>query len=452
MNTNARVRDLKLRRRVFLEALGVGIAAPLAARLSRLAYAQGPRPVRLFMMFVPHGFPLEHFDPVGAGGGLELAAKGIGGWSPFEPYKASTTLVRGIGMANGATNHMAIRAALTGFPDGGQVDSIDYVIGQKLGLTPHVLGARPYDKGQSWSLNSYLNKHGGAWVRALESPVEASDQLFQGVGQPPGFDESPFEKAALELTTKQVARLQTRLERLTAEKTKLRIHLEALHNLKAAPNAAITVCSKRPVLPAVQALVGKDPLDPALFGNVLDAHLEVAANALVCGSARIVTLQTLWVTSDQMCNFPGGPGVAMTHHGTLSHMAPPREPYARVQRWFCQRLAEKLLAVLDRPDPADPAHTVLDNSIVYLTTEIADGSNHTSTAGPLDSLGLKMFTYLPQILIGGGGGYFKAGGRIVPVPDNRPHTDVLATIAAAMGVNLTRIGDEPVRVIEELKA
>ena len=53
-----------LRRRTFVKALSLGVAAPLALRMSRLAgAAAGARPTRLFIMYIPHGMPDEHFDP-----------------------------------------------------------------------------------------------------------------------------------------------------------------------------------------------------------------------------------------------------------------------------------------------------------------------------------------------------------------------------------------------------
>jgi hypothetical protein len=158
-------------------------------------------------------------------------------------------------------------------------------------------------------------------------------------------------------------------------------------------------------------------------------------------------------------NFPGGPGIPTEHHIGLSHAGTPRDPYAKAQQWFFQVLADKMLAVLDQPDPADPAHTVLENSLIYVTTEVSDGGNHNSDAGPTWVFGQERYTYLPQLLIGGAGGYLKPGGRIVQVSDpkesimkGRPHTDVLASVADAMGVPLANIGGKPVSLIQELKA
>src|SRR5215471_4752399 len=110
-----------LERRAFLKFLGVGASVPLAMRMSRLAVAEPtPRPTRLFLMFIPHGMPDEHFDP---GPSLSLDAAGpriIDALGNFQKY---VTFVRGISMNAGASNHAAIEAVFTGFP-GGATDSI----------------------------------------------------------------------------------------------------------------------------------------------------------------------------------------------------------------------------------------------------------------------------------------------------------------------------------------
>ena len=42
--------------------------------------------------------------------------------------------------------------------------------------------------------------------------------------------------------------------------------------------------------------------------------------------------------------------------------------------------------------------------------------------------------------------------RNVKVVDNRPHTDMLGTLADAMGVPVSVVGKTPVNLIQELKA
>jgi uncharacterized protein DUF1552 len=444
--------------------MGLGIGASLAMKMARLAgAAPGPRPTRLFIMFIPHGLPLEHFDPTTTNGDFSLTGRSMLGLAPLVPYQNQVTMVRGIKMADGANNHPAIRAALTGFQEGGTVDSIDYVIGQGLGVTAHALGAIPYKKTEGFSSDSHLIKHGGAWVRAVESPADAAGDLFAGLGTGTAvtggmtIDESTFQSDAVALTEKQIDRMRKRVAGLSSEDNKLAIHLQALQGLVGG-GTGVKACTTKPMLSDVDATAGIDSLDETQFGKILAGHLQASANAMLCGTARVITLQCLWVNSNILMNFPGGPGIPTEHHIGLSHAGTPRDPYARAQQWFFQQLADRMLKVLDQPDPADPSHSVLDNSLIYVTTEVSDGGNHNSDAGPTYVFGQERYTYLPQILIGGAGGYLKPGGRVVQVSDptiymgGRPHTDVLATIADAMGVPLTSIGGKPFTLIQELKA
>jgi Protein of unknown function (DUF1552) len=303
----------KLQRRTFLAAMGLGIGAPLAMKMARLAGAAPiARPTRLFIMFIPHGLPLEHFDPTTPGGDFSLTGKSMFGLAPLMPYQNQVTMVRGIKMADSATNHPAIRAALTGFQEGGNVDSIDYVIAQALNVQANVLGAIPYKKTEGFSVDSHLTKHGGAWVRATEQPADAVADLFAGLGTGGAttggmtIDEQQFQNDAVALTEKQINRLRQKVAGLSTEDNKLLIHLQALQGLVGSGDTGVKGCMSRPMLPAVDAASAIDPLDETQFGKVLAGHLEAATQAMLCGTARVITLQCLWVNSNLLMNFTSG--------------------------------------------------------------------------------------------------------------------------------------------------
>ena len=441
----------------------MGITAPLAMQMSRLAgAAPSARPTRLFIFYVPHGIPLEHYEPLGTGADLDLAGSGIGILSPFTPYKNNVNVIRGVSMNNGANNHAAIRATLTGFSEGtangGPVDSIDATIAKALGVTPFVVGARPYTPGAGFSSDSYLVQH-GSWVRATEDPTAAADAYFQNFAVPVGstqVDEAAFRREALDLSAKELESMQSSLSALSGETSKLKLHLDALMALKAggSTGGGAVSCTTRPTLPAVEAVRGKDVLDQQNFALVLDAHLEAAAHAFVCGTARVITMQNMHVNSDLDMSFTGGPNFPQGHHQPISHSwdAAGRTTFAQCQQWFYQHLADKLLATLNQPDPLDPStptRTVLDNSLVYITSEVSDGANHNSDTSSVWVDGKEMKSHLPMVMIGGAGGYLKTQ-QVVEV--TRMHTDVLATLAAAMGAPVTTIGGQAVSALEELKA
>jgi len=447
----------RLARRVFLSALGTGLSLPLAYSSARLAVAQTtPRPRRLFLYYLPHGVPAEHFDPTESGGSFDFDLAGQGVLGPLLPYAKQTTVLRGISM-NGASNHAAIRTILTGNADGAGSDSIDGLIAAQLMTTPYVLGAVPYAKGSGFTSDSFLVKH-GSWVLPEEDPSRAADALFQSLGTASGAPNPAvqFRAAALSLTEKELTRLQAATKDLTDEQTKLGIHLDAIRQLKESgtTNAAMPVsCNTRPDLPTLAALSGADVLDPAQLGKVLDAQLEVAAHALLCGTASVITLQNMYVNADLNMGFAGGPGVPKGHHEPVSHSwdGPGRTEFALVQRWFYGRLAEKLLATLNQTDPQDPEHTVLDNSLVAVLSEVSDGANHNSDSEPVWIGGVETPTSLPLVLIGGAGGYLKPAGGILKV--SALHTDLLATFAEAMGASVTSMGSvSSMKPLTELKA
>lgn len=444
----------RLARRVFLSALGLGLATPLAASTARLAVAQAAaRPRRLFLYYLPHGAPVEHFDPTEAGGTFDFDLGGQGVLGALAPYQAQVSVLRGVSM-NGATNHAAIRTMLTGNADGSGSDSIDGLIGAQLGVTPYVLGAVPYAKGSGFTSDSFLVKH-GSWVRPEEDPRRAADALFQSLGAGSGVPNPAveFRNAALSLTERELEKLQAVTQGLTDEQTKLAIHLDAVRKLKAGGGGGGQIsCDTRPELAAVAALGSADVLDPSQLGKVLDAQLEVAAHALVCGTASVITLQNMYVNADLNMGFAGGPGIAKGHHEPVSHSwdAAGRAEFAVVQRWFYARLAEKLLLTLNQPDPQDPEHTVLDNTLVAVLSEVSDGANHNSDASSVWIEGKEMTTSLPLVLIGGGGGYLKPAGGIVKV--SAMHTDLLASFGEAMGAPITSFGSVSAKPIAELKA
>ena len=402
--------------------------------------------------------PLEHYEPVGMGTDFALANSGVGVLTPFEPYKKSLNVIRGVGM-NSTSNHAAIRAMLTGFAEGtaggSALDSIDAVVAKGLNVTPYVVGARPYTPGAGFSSDSYLVQH-GSWVRPTEDPAAAADAYFQNAAPVAGgVDESAFRSEALDLNAKEIERMQSSLSALTGETSKLKLHLDALLALKAGTSGGGISCATRPTLPAVEAVRGKDVLDAENFGLVVDGHLEAAAHAMVCGAARVITMQNMHVNSDLNMAFPGGPNVAQGHHDPTSHKwdVEGRANFAKVQQWFYQRVAEKLLATLNQPDPLDPSdttRTVLDNSLVFICSEVSDGANHNSDASNIWINDKEQPSHLPLLMLGGAGGFLKPG-QVIDA-NKRLHTDVLATIAAAMGTPITTIGGQAVSVIEELKA
>ena len=448
-----RAQKLILQRRTFLAAAGLGISLPLALKMSKMAVAApGDRPSRLFIYFVPHGAPVEHLEP---GDGMSLET-GEGILAPLDPFKKHLTYMRGVSNYV-MDNHAAIRSVLTGDE---AYDSIDYLIANELKTTAHVLGAHSYRSNSPGpDADSKLVKH-GSFVTPTLNPADALDDLFAGleaIEQAPGapMGDADFRREALELTEGEVAALQKKVSGLTNESNKLRIHLDSIRSLKAASenSDAVISCEARPALPTAEGLAGKDVFSMDNFNAIVEGHLEASANALVCGSARVITMQNMYANAQLNMDFPGGPGIAQNHHDPLSHsldMAG-RANFAKCQRWFYQKLADNFLTLLDVPDPQDPEHTVLDNTTVFCCSEINDGNSHKAKEETnLWFDGKGHYSALPWNIIGGGAGLFQ-GGRVANM-EGIDHRNILAAVAESMGVSLSSIGGESVSTPSEVKA
>jgi hypothetical protein len=454
----------KLRRRLFLRALGLGVSAPLALRMSRLAAAApGDRTKRLLVVYIPNGMPAEHYDPGGKGKDFDLLANPkVGVLKPFKPYQDQFILLRGIEYA-GRTQHQAINTVFTGDTP----SSVDSVVAKSLGTKPLLLGAVAYLKDQFGPDNNIFRNT--EWVPPELNPVKAADDLWKGgsggTPKPAATGDDEFQKAALALGIGEIEALQRELASLTSAQTRLGVHLDSLRSLKdrmgpgapglpgtSGPPMTAASCMTAPPLPAVDvvraaSMGGKNPLyfyDKSNFKPIFMAQMEVARQALLCGT-RVVGLQAMWASAQ--INF-GFMGVNKDHHDPISHSRdfPGREEFARVQQWIYGQLEEQILRPLRAaPDPFDPGRKVLDNTLVYITSEIADGNEHNCRKAIMEIGATKITTLLPTILIGGGGGGVLPG-QVVDF-ENRSHKDLLATICAAMGASGASFSAAPIKEV-----
>ncbi len=454
---------------MFLGALGLGLTASAAARLSRVALAQStPAPKRFMLFYMPHGAPPEHFAPQVMASdptNFALDQSGVSILGPLQAQlKAYTTVIQGIKYPKGAMTHEALVVALSG--QSGGVDTLpgdtasrvtlEHQIAAGLNVQPLILGAcahRPFGLDKDGKL-----MWDGTPVVPEKNPLAAYDAAFAGLGQgmvpaAPGPDpDVALTNALRSLTEAELEGLQKELKALTAEQTKLQTHLEAIRGLKAGSGSGAGVsCDKAPTLSAVEALraaAAGQPDDFFLkeenFPKLLAAQLQVAGAALQCNARQVVAVQPMYTNCEFDFGFMGTPGA---HHSVLSHTQPQQNPHPQVgldvavrekfatcQRWFVQQLLTHALTPLLEPDPADPSHKVIDNTIVYLMSEIGDGADHKTDTYPLQpGPAPAVLAYVPSVIIGGGGGALKAG-QVVTFPTSRPAGDLYLSLCQAMGV------------------
>jgi hypothetical protein len=441
-----------------MRAMGLGLSAPLAMKMSRLALADaGGRPKRLLIFFVPHGMPAEHYDPGGQGKNFDLAANPkVGVLKVFKPYQSQTIVLRGVEYT-GRTQHQTIAAVLTGET----ATSVDQVVGKGIGHKPLLLGANAFLKDQFGPDNNMFKNT--EWLAPELNPVKAADAALRGGGGTTGpgsmsMSDSEFERAALTLGIGEVEAMQKELSSLTSSQSRLSVHLDSLKALHARRQPmmmsgvmAPASCGMAtlPNLEAVRSASGGGTnaayfYDKTNFKAIFLAQLEVARQAVICGT-RVVGLQAMWASGQ--INF-GFMGVNKDHHDPISHSrdAAGREEFAKVQQWIYTQLEEQVLRPLRAtPDPLEAGRNVLDNTLVYICSEIADGNEHNCRTQIMELGAEKVTTQLPLILIGGGGGAVNTG-QVVDF-ENRTHKDLLAAICMAMGTAGSNFSANPIKEI-----
>ncbi len=463
-HSNASVR---VRRRVFMSALGLGLTVSAAGRLARVALAQTTAaPKRFLLFYMPHGAPPEHFRPQVMENDPTSFALDMSGVSILGPLQAKlkqyTTVIQGLKYPKGAATHEALVVALSGLSGGAGLPddtvprtTLEHQIAAGLNVKPLILGACAH---RSFG----LDKDGklmwdGTPVVPEKNPLAAYDAVFGGLGQGASAASGPDPDVALtdalhSLTEAEISSLQQELKGLTAEQTKLKTHLDAVHALKAGGSGVgVISCDKAPALAAVDALrtaaagqSGDFFLKEENFEKLLQAQLQLAGAALRCNARQVVAVQPMYTNCEFDFGFMGTKGA---HHSALSHTQPQqnrypqtgldvttRHDFATCQRWFIEQLLEHTLSALLEPDPADPSHKVIDNTIVYVMSEIGDGAYHpTATREIQPGPAPAVLSYLPSVIIGGGGGALKPG-QVVTFAQDRPAGDLYLALCRAIGV------------------
>jgi hypothetical protein len=477
----------RVERRMFLKALGLGLSLPLALKLSQNATAQDiARPKRLLVIFRPHGVPPEHYNPVVNAANptdFTFAQSGVSILGPLEPYKSLVNVLQGFKYP-GASTHEGILKILSNVSSGDQDETtprttFEHVIGNALGSRPLVLGAAAQRDYRNLDKDTKLIWDGQP-VAPEKNPFKAYDKAFGALMNPDAQSDAAVQAQLRErltaLTERQLEGLGTELTALTRTATKLNTHLEAVRALREAGGPAAISCTTAPTLPALEAIrptllnrPDETYLDQANFPALYRAQLEVAAHALICNMTQVAVVMPMYTNADFDFTFAEAPGA---HHSALSHTGPQqdagpnanmatRTPFAKAQRWFVQTLVDHVITLFDQPDPADPGRKIIDNTIIYMCSEIGEGAWHGSNTrviqvGPVP---MKDVSYLPLATIGGGSGALKTGQVLNFNPNaapnqevmgDRPAGDIYLSICQAMGVPIASFGSATNRVQEIL--
>lgn len=243
------------------------------------------------------------------------------------------------------------------------------------------------------------------------------DRLFQGFDAGASVAEAErrakYRKSVLDNVLGQANDLSTKLS--ATDQKKLDEYLSAVRDVESRIGTGMTAASCKP--PTRRE--GK--LDDVTRHGVL---ADLIALAFQCNVTNVVSLMWGNMTSNRNYSFIGAAG----GHHDISHHGDKAENIAKLKvigEWELDQIAALLTKLKSLPD-AD-GRTVLDNTTVFVSSDISDGDAHNHDDMP--------------VLLAGGGAGFKMG-RHVEYPDKPTFGSLFLALAKAHGSGIASFGEQ----------
>jgi hypothetical protein len=427
------MRKLSFPRRWFLGGAAVTIALPFFESLvPREARAQAtPAPKRFLGYFAPNGFDMEDYRPIGGPGALTLGPM----MASLEPYKdhlmvlgglQNTKQDRALGDHAGGTGSLLTNNTVKYDTERIGGPSIDQVIAEKIGTTTKLKSLElageqgategSCDSGYRCSVANHISfDMTGAPLPKLYQTGQIFDRLFEGFDP----DASAADVARRNQYRKSV------LDAVLAQANELKPKLNAGDNLKMDEYlSAVREVERRIELASGGSCTPPTKNDGMLNDQQRHETLnDLLALAFQCDITRVATL--MWGNTVSNRNY-ASIGAAGGHHDISHHGGNSGniDKLKLIGKWEMDRLAHLLGKLKALPD--SDGRTVLDNTLIFYSSDISDGDSHNHDDMP--------------VLLAGGGGDFTMN-RYLTYPEEPHFGDLFITIANAYGASVTTFGE-----------
>lgn len=417
-----------LSRRRFLVASGGLIALPALASLVPRAARAGSAPKRFVALFFPNGSTQRADWGLGGSGAGYTFGTAHASLEPLRSYISPFTNLDG--RFGGSPDHSRGTAeflsasAISNQVSPEETISIDQVIADSLDPQTPIrslhLGPNPYsggppsDTGWPSGYNTYISWASATAPNApLESAQVAFDQVFGADLAAAEADERLRRRQSiLDHTREQIASLSPRLD--THDRQKLDEYLTAIRDVE----------SRLQLAPTSGCGDATAPEAGLAFPEHTQAMLDIVALALQCDATRIVTYSMDYGFGNKDFTFLGA---GRGRHHNLSHSGTTPEildNHKAIVRWYMDQFAY-FLTKLQAVD--EGGTTLLDNSVVYLGSDVGDGWSHSHVD-------------LPNMVAGGGGGGLSPG-RLLDAT-GATYASVLLGLAHAMDADVASFAGE----------
>lgn len=445
-------------RRAFLGGAGALISLPLFETfLPKKVHAADLPLVRFLAYYVPCGMHMPKFTPQNTGAGYDLpeilAPLDAGaGTKMSSKVNVLTGLANRPAKPDGPGDHASGTGAFltNAHPkktEGADIQngiSVDQVMANALreaqvttvpSLEIGIDGGNGVGNCDSGYSCAYAQSI--AWASAtqplpkLTDPGTIFDQMFAGYDPGESAEVKAkrklYQTSILNYATDDAKRLQQKLGK--ADREKLDQYLTGVSELEAKINAIETgpVCEP-----------GERPGDTNGLVEKVDAMTRLMTLAFQCDRTRVISFMLANAGSNRSYDFLGLSG---GHHEWSHHNSLPEnyDKLTAVDTWEVEMFTQ-LIRALDGIEDIN-GKTILDNSIVYLSSEIADGNahNHVPYGGENTQGGM------PILVAGSGGGAFTPGRHIVYPYDDESNAasvgSLYVSFLQAMGLTDTSFGD-----------
>ena len=432
-------------RRSFLRGgaamIGLPILDIMGPSLKRAQAAGAPPPRRFVTFGIPAGVNTAAWKPTGTGTGYTLSSTLM----PLAPLKNDVSILMGVNNnpANGPRGHTCgIGAFLTCFKipmtDPGVTESIsaDQVAANYLKqftklpsieLTTRILHETP--NAESGFSPAYKNVV--SWTNATTSlpfeevPLNAFNRLFgtSTTTIPAGNStaatkQAMYRKSVLDSVAADIGAIAARGS--AADQAKMDQYLTSLRQLE-------TEITTNPPPSPSSCMPGTPPPAGRPSDMNIQAHvkqmLDIMVMAMQCDATRVLTFYYENTVTSIVHSFLN---VNVDYHGSVTHHNNDPQKlawYATVNNWQVSQLAYLLtqMKAIQEPDG-----TLLDNSVVFFSSEISDGNSHSHSD-------------LPIVLAGRGGGMLTPGRAIQF--QNANVSQLFISMLATVGVSVKSFGD-----------
>jgi hypothetical protein len=447
-----RVKPFQLSRRTVLRGVGVSLALPWLEVMASKQATAAPTTALPRVIFV--------YFPTGYRSGTWAANKAPGSYPDYQlpaiaqaldPFKSKLTLITGLSndpaaVGNGGDGVHARGTGcfltnevlqMNGFAAGISADQrLAKAVGSSFCIPSLSIGV-PAERPPSFDEDGYgavyynnISFTGPrANVQRENSPLSLFNRLTKcggfgmtgGTVDPAVSERTAFEKSVMGSVNEEASHLMSCVGK--QDQLRLQQYYDSIAELE-----------KRFQDPSMQPMPSSGcttptapPASADTFLKNSELMMDVSLVALKCGLTPVVSMMLDGAFSHRDYSLPDIDGVDYCHglsHGEIGGIAADHPRWTKITTHFFSHFAY-LLGQMDAVN--EGSGTMLDNSIVYISSEFGDGNAHS-------------IKQLPVLIAGTGGGRLNTGRQIAVVNDT-PSANAILDVMKVAGVQATAHGN-----------